>query len=89
MLGWYIKLKKNHRQCFMCHQIFFYIWNKKLQKGSADFSNILKKLWYWYVKKKQCCKQFEICFRSKNYRIWFPKKKNPSIKIIIAENQNC
>lgn len=88
MLGWYIKLKKNHRQCFMCHQIFFIFGIKNFKR------EVLISAIYWknydidMLKKKQCCKQFEICFRSKNYRIWF-QKKNPSIKIIIAENQNC
>lgn len=46
-------LIKFHWEFLMCHHLLFKSKIKHYNIGSADFSNILMKLWYCYLKKKK------------------------------------
>lgn len=50
MIFFFIKF---HWEFLMCHHLLFKSRIKHYNIGSADFSNILMKLWYCYLKKKK------------------------------------
>lgn len=77
MLGWYIKLKKNHRQCFMCHQIFFIFGIKNFKR------EVLISAIYWknydidmLKKKNNVVNNLKFVFVLKIIEYDFKKKKS-------------
>lgn len=76
MLGWYIKLKKNHRQCFMCHQIFFIFGIKNFKR------EVLISAIYWknydidMLKKNNVVNNLKFVFVLKIIEYDFQKKKS-------------